>query len=1062
MTKTDIEFSNSINKDANSSYERLLVNLIDIQKSDSALFTTINNTFYFDLSTVLTPANFKKILSNNAISVPLINQEVDEIIRELESLETSEEVKALAKEKGFELSLTVQKQLKNNVKDGIATLINKFKHSKQTSIGKWKKFAKRAQDINRDRNIWPVHLGFLYISLTIEEKKIFAPLFVKECNVSIGFQGPTLISDGPIKFNHKLHTFLKKLDFDFESDFDFSQFSIDKLFETIKRLWSTHFELVDLDGKVTQNITFDDKIIFHPGVILGFFNVSGDYQRKILETMIKNGEIEDQIEVNIDKNFYKENVDNAIFSDKFTGFFKIQKTNFIQDYAHISSILQNTIIWGPPGTGKSQVISNIIANIIILNKTALVTSQKQAALSVLKKRLKKMAYFCLFILNEKTENNYENFYRPIKEYIEVIENFKYNTEINNIDIFTKYDKTYLKLLKAILVESSKLNNSIEAYNIIKHANKFYAYEIAKNIFEINKKIKINPKQAPKDARSLKIYIYEQLLNKKMSFFGKTYTHFLKEFDADIKLILDNLSNYDDNLENIYKKIVNLNLNNLEYIDRFLKFKLPELQEVNSDNDLFIYQAKKIVDLLNQINLNPEFKKLYDKFRISVTQKDKISPHKFLLKHSEIIKILFPIIVTVPETELPMFEKKDFDYVIIDEASQMFLEEALPLIYLGKTKILVGDHQQMQPMRWFTSKLSQDNENDAFNNIESILEYAQTKGVFSILLDKNYRSEHAALMTFNSKHFYNCDLKVANSFKSSGKNSIEVINVGGIWNGQSNVEESQEVVKIAMENKDKYEKIIILAFNVNQQNSIEKIIFDSYPELEKMIYANKLIVNNLENIQGEEADLIIVSVAYDSKTKLTSTYVARKGGRNALNVATSRAKKKMIICKSISSSDITTSNISKDLQVFKDWIDFLDLSEYEQTRYAKKPFHLENDDHLIIEEEKGNSKLFDLFVEDFVQHIENNFKSVKIRKNYIIGNTTIDVALFNKREFVYGIFLDAFSYKNPKNYILYRDDIDFIKSKNYPVLVVNYIDWKVNKDEILKKIQDNLLNLESNS
>jgi len=74
------------------------------------------------------------------------------------------------------------------------------------------------------------------------------------------------------------------------------------------------------------------------------------------------------------------------------------------------------------------------------------------------------------------------------------------------------------------------------------------------------------------------------------------------------------------------------------------------------------------------------------------------PYRFMNDHISIIQELFPVIVTTPETDFINWEKGYFDYAILDESSQMFLEVGLPILYLAKTKVLAGDAQQMQPSR----------------------------------------------------------------------------------------------------------------------------------------------------------------------------------------------------------------------------------------------------------------------------------------------------------------------------------------------------------------------------
>jgi superfamily I DNA and/or RNA helicase len=134
-----------------------------------------------------------------------------------------------------------------------------------------------------------------------------------------------------------------------------------------------------------------------------------------------------------------------------------------------------------------------------------------------------------------------------------------------------------------------------------------------------------------------------------------------------------------------------------------------------------------------------------------------------------------------------------------------------------------------------------------------------------------------------------------------------------------LKEAKKVIEIYKKEMSKHDSIIILTFNSPQRQLIEKIIIESEPELLKNMENEKLFIRNIENIQGDEADLVIISVVYDKDSKFSSTYVARKGGKNSLNVAISRAKDKMIIVKSINSKDIITKVNSKnnDLQIFKE-------------------------------------------------------------------------------------------------------------------------------------------------
>lgn len=123
----------------------------------------------------------------------------------------------------------------------------------------------------------------------------------------------------------------------------------------------------------------------------------------------------------------------------------------------------------------------------------------------------------------------------------------------------------------------------------------------------------------------------------------------------------------------------------------------------------------------------------------------------------------------------------------------------------------------------------------------------------------------------------------------------------------------------LEVESEYKKIILLTLNSNQKQFVESTIYgeSQYSEIIEMLGSGKVLLRNLENIQGDEADLVIVSVAYDKNASLGATYVAKPEGKNALNVAISRAKDKMIVYKSISSDDVQASVKNESIGIFKE-------------------------------------------------------------------------------------------------------------------------------------------------
>jgi|GEM_PF-1431669 hypothetical protein len=115
-----------------------------------------------------------------------------------------------------------------------------------------------------------------------------------------------------------------------------------------------------------------------------------------------------------------------------------------------------------------------------------------------------------------------------------------------------------------------------------------------------------------------------------------------------------------------------------------------------------------------------------------------------------------------------------------------------------------------------------------------------------------------------------------------------------------------MIEICEKNLKKYNSIILLAFNRKQQDYIYEQIALKSPKIFEAL-EDKVILRNIENIQGDEANLVIASISYTAQTSLHATYIGSKKGRNALNVAITRAKDKMIIIKSIKNTEIDPKN-----------------------------------------------------------------------------------------------------------------------------------------------------------
>lgn len=1063
MTK---ELNNEIQNSNLKEFKVFLDNLLDIKPKDPSLFSYVDNERYFDVYSKFGKKFFETVYTTTDFRLPLLEKDIRHTLKEIDNAQNITEIKKIFQRYNQPFSIAFEKGLEKDFQKSIKKIKELFEKQLQIAIAKWKKFDQKVKNIALETNIWPLHLGFMFVRIFVDEKAIQAPLFLKEVSINIVDNVPYISDNSDIKINEKLVQFLKSKNIDLSIDVnDFAELSIRNAYHDVSNKLIHFYSLQpsiigQLKTKQVDDIT-NTKIEFMEGICLGLFQPSGGYQRQQMHHILKNNELDDIIKVEIDKNIYKNRIDNAIFSKNFN-LFKVNKTNFSQDKATISSLLQNTIIWGPPGTGKSQTITNLIANILVFKKTALVVSQKRAALKVLKQRLGILSNFCLFILNNGQMTK-EEFYKPIKYLIDIIENNELSSKLTALNVISESELNYIDHVDKLL-KVPNLNEVIDVYTeLIQYddENKF-DYKLYKALLKLPRNIKYNITTHFNDLDKLIHHLYEQNFGKKVSVFTKMFKKIPEEFSVAANIILSSLQNYRGDLDSILAKITKVEEDNIRIVDEFVHLDVQKNDHVNDEKQV----AKFILSALMQKvrTFNDKEKVQYSKFA-TIVRTGKKDPYKFVIQNSEIIKKIFPVIISTSEFEFSGWSKNEFDYAILDESSQIFLEWALPILYLAKIKVFAGDNQQMQPSSWFSSR--QKDEVGDTEDIRSILEYALAKGVYSVLLDKNYRSRQASLMTFSSKHFYNSSLDVIDD-RHAQYSSIELSQVLGTWERGRNVEEAKEVINLVKQNLSQYNKIILLCFNRTQVEYIEELIFDHEPLLEEALNSKQLLLKNIENIQGDEADLVIISCCYDKTTRLHSTYVGRTGGKNALNVAISRAKEKMIVVKSLYDIDVdTTTSSSVDLKMFKEWLRFLELNDKQKKEYItdedkekeeeKKRHDDDNSFSFLVEPvAKVNEEFYDIVQQELEKQFSN--PNLLIARHYPIGTQKMDIAIINKltSEIIVGISLDDYHYANDlKKYITFRDKDDYLISKNYDIVKIKKIDWFIQKDHIIQNLKSKI-------
>ncbi len=259
----------------------------------------------------------------------------------------------------------------------------------------------------------------------------------------------------------------------------------------------------------------------------------------------------------------------------------------------------------------------------------------------------------------------------------------------------------------------------------------------------------------------------------------------------------------------------------------------------------------------------------------------------------------------------------FDLVIFDEASQMSTSEAVGAIARGKSLIVVGDPKQMPPTSFFSST-NVFEEEAAIDDMESILEDCRTLELPAMQLSWHYRSRHESLITFSNNEYYDGSLITFPSVDDC-TTKVHHVPVKGTYDKggcRQNKAESEAIVKeIRRRLTDSdlcRQSIGIIAFSVAQQGLIEDMLQDMLDrdrllrEAAEAMY-EPIFVKNLENVQGDERDVILFSIGYgpDKNGKVSMNFgpLNNVGGERRLNVAVSRAREEMYIFSTLRSSDI---------------------------------------------------------------------------------------------------------------------------------------------------------------
>jgi len=335
-----------------------------------------------------------------------------------------------------------------------------------------------------------------------------------------------------------------------------------------------------------------------------------------------------------------------------------------------------------------------------------------------------------------------------------------------------------------------------------------------------------------------------------------------------------------------------------------------------------------------------------------------SIRSLMLRASEALQGLKPCFMMSPMAVAQYLPagKVHFDLIVMDEASQMRPEEALGAIARGSQLVVVGDPKQLPPTSFFARQGGDDDEENEDTSIaqdsESILEAAMP--LFKLRrLRWHYRSRHESLIAFSNKAFYDSNLVVYPSpHRESPEYGVKFVRVPrGRFVEQRNIEEAEVVAK-SIEHHLLHrpeESLGVVAMNVKQAEQIERALEQlakQNPALQEARDRNDktdepLFIKNLENVQGDERDVIYISNTYGPMEvggKVPQRFGPITGGDGwrRLNVLYTRSKKRMQVFASFGAGDLLlTGTSSRGLQALRDFLQFAESGRMPHIRESER-------------------------------------------------------------------------------------------------------------------------------
>lgn len=622
-------------------------------------------------------------------------------------------------------------------------------------------------------------------------------------------------------------------------------------------------------------------------------------------------------------------------------------------------------------------------------------------------------------------------------------------------VSTKEQHLYLNLLEKKVMEPTVFNNlKVSIQNIKDLTSELLEIYKINNNFLMNIKINELPNMAAKWHRNISDLKNWSLINSNFSALSALLKTDIRKqylkFEREIKL-------KDVIMKEIVEKLIRHYFIENELLDSFNGFEIEEnikflKEKVAEFNEITIERTKQVIsDNLKSKRNNIDYEDEFLFLQKAIRSKGRGQSIRNIFNHtSNIAQDIFPIMLMSPLSIAqyidPRFPK--FDLIIFDEASQIPTDIAVGAVSRAKNCVVVGDPKQMPPTSFFGSNNIDEN-NIEMEDLESLLDDCLAANFPEKHLKWHYRSQHESLIHYSNRTYYNSSLYTYPSTDTL-ESKVQFKNVHGIYergNGRINKEEGNYIVKNLMKHlkSTSEDSIGVITFNMQQQELIDNLLEQeliNYPDLDiKNLNAKESIfIKNLENVQGDERDIILFSTTFgpDEERKFTMNFgpLNSEGGWRRLNVAITRARKQMHIITSFDPEEIDLSRTkSEGVKGLKGFLE-----------YARNPEVLPAVLKNSFDEEHG-----------IVEVLKNELAKHGYESQIDVGNSDfkIDLAIVNpknKDKYLLGILIDGKNYYNAQTAIdrnLIQPEV--LKNLGWKIERIWSVDWYEDSERLIQKI-----------